>query len=477
MSYTQIKLSKKKTADDKHQVIVRVSVSRSVRPSFDSGIFVRPSWFKDVEGSYEIAVPKMSKLNQAEVLEARKAKGDLESFRNKALHFCEMLYQHDEAMVTKENVSKCLLEFQSVRFETVDVNALLEVINRADDEADAESFPTDIVSVMLAYSEAHSDKPRMKHMKVLARALARFIMFVRLTDGKQRNYSIDINTATKEDMESFFDYYKNENALSMEYPAIFEKILKQLPIETRAVRKVQKIEERGCNTMVSMRKLMRSFFLGIKDKTTNDPMRDVPVEKEYYTTPYYLTREERDKIYTSDIDNDSLAIQRDIFIFQCLVGCRVGDFMRLKGANVIGGTLRYIARKTMEESQDEILVPLTPTALEILERYKSSDDEPLLPFISEQKYNVAIKKVLTVCGVTRKVTVLDTLTKTDTLKPINEVASSHMARRTFVGLLYSKVKDPEIIAKMSGHTEGSRAFRRYRKITEEDLRDTMSLID
>ena len=48
-----------------------------------------------------------------------------------------------------------------------------------------------------------------------------------------------------------------------------------------------------------------------------------------------------------------------------------------------------------------------------------------------------------------------------------EIASSHLARRTFVGNLYKQVKDPNLVGALSGHKEGSRAFARYREIDEE----------
>ena len=80
------------------------------------------------------------------------------------------------------------------------------------------------------------------------------------------------------------------------------------------------------------------------------------------------------------------------------------------------------------------------------------------------------------CGVTRLVTILDSLTGQPVQKPINEVASSHMARRCFVGNLYKKVKDPNLIGSMSGHAEGSKAFARYREIDDEVKKEVVSLI-
>ena len=73
--------------------------------------------------------------------------------------------------------------------------------------------------------------------------------------------------------------------------------------------------------------------------------------------------------------------------------------------------------------------------------------------------------------------VLNPLTGEEENRPINEVASSHMARRCFVGNLYQKVQDPALIASMSGHSEHSKAFSRYRKIDDELKKKVVNLID
>jgi len=65
------------------------------------------------------------------------------------------------------------------------------------------------------------------------------------------------------------------------------------------------------------------------------------------------------------------------------------------------------------------------------------------------------------------VTILDTHGYKTVQRPLYEVASSHTARKTFVGNLYKKVPDPNLIASMSGHSEGSKAFARYRRIDDE----------
>jgi hypothetical protein len=100
----------------------------------------------------------------------------------------------------------------------------------------------------------------------------------------------------------------------------------------------------------------------------------------------------------------------------------------------------------------------------------------LFPFISAQKYNEAIKVIFKLVGITRKVEIRNSKTGEIELIPIDQKASSHLARRTFIGNAYFKVTDPNIIGKMSGHVEGSKAFKRYRNIEDETLKDVIDRI-
>ena len=152
--------------------------------------------------------------------------------------------------------------------------------------------------------------------------------------------------------------------------------------------------------------------------------------------------------------------------------------MKLSASNVIGGAVEYIPHKTKGERQNVVRVPLNNRAVILMGKYKGKDSKGrLFPFISAQKYNDDIKEIFRLCGITRLVTVLNSVTGQEEQRPINEVASSHMARRCFVGNLYKKVKDPNLIASMSGHAEGSKAFARYREIDDDVKREVVSLID
>ena len=154
----------------------------------------------------------------------------------------------------------------------------------------------------------------------------------------------------------------------------------------------------------------------------------------------------------------------------------MSDLYRMTKLNVVNEAIEYIPKKTKEGNPVTVCVPLNDKAKEILERYKEYEGK-LLPFISEQKYNDAIKKIFKLAGVDRIVTILDPLTHNEIKRPIYEVASSHLARRTFIGNIYKKVKDPNLVSALSGHKEGSKALRRYRDIDEEMKKDLVKLLD
>jgi hypothetical protein len=122
-------------------------------------------------------------------------------------------------------------------------------------------------------------------------------------------------------------------------------------------------------------------------------------------------------------------------------------------------------------------VPLNAISKEILNKYAGFKGDSLLPFISQQKYNDAIKEAFTITELTRNVLVLDPLTRESVIRPLNEIASSHLARRCFIGNLYKQVKDPNLVGALSGHKEGSKAFARYREIDEDMKNELVKMLE
>ncbi len=215
-----------------------------------------------------------------------------------------------------------------------------------------------------------------------------------------------------------------------------------------------------------------------KDYVTNNPFRKFKIPKDIYGTPYCLTLEDLSQLEKADLsERPSLAVQRDIFVFQCCIGCRVSDLKELTLANVINNEIHYIARKTKDGNPKTIKVPINKTAQAIIERHYDLKRKELLPFISDQNYNEAIKEVFKLAGLTRNVVVRNSLTGEPEIRPLNEIASSHLARRTLTNILYKKYKDQSLVSSITGHAPNSSAFARYRDIDEDMRREMVSILD
>ena len=246
-------------------------------------------------------------------------------------------------------------------------------------------------------------------------------------------------------------------------------------------KKGAKVAELAQNTVNSKMRSMRAlcnYCVSIGVAQSN-PFDKFQIKQSIYGTPVWLTIEERDKIYHTHFDNPSLERQKDIFIFQCYVGCRVSDLMQMTAANITDdGFVQYIQHKLRTTNPTTVRVPLTDTALEILERYKPKrKGDPLLPFISPQKYNVTIKKVLEEAGITREVLVHNPKTLTNEPKRVCDIAASHLARRTFTANIFKLTKSERITSALTGHVNGSRAFSRYTDIDDDMKISVIAAID
>lgn len=347
-----------------------------------------------------------------------------------------------------------------------------------------------IVKRQLAVSHA-------RVFRVLLREVARYEGFLRATEPEMSKFTFDINLVTKNDIENFIEYLRHEYTYSQLYPQLYEKLLTEYPASV--TKGNCKLEDRGENTVIKAAKRLKSLFIWFLEEgyTKNRPFDGVTIATEKVGSPYYITIDERNKIAETDLGYafDALSeeerkgmsklhipdytTQRDIFIFQCFVGCRVGDLLTLRPENVVENILVYTPHKTKDNGDQAVQarVPLHEKAQALIKKYKGKDSRGLLfPFTTAQRYNDAIKKIFKLAGITRNVIIRNPKTGENELVPINTVASSHLARRTFIGNAYFKVSDPNLIGKMSGHVDGSRAFKRYRKIEDETLRSVIDMI-
>ena len=364
--------------------------------------------------------------------------------------------------------------YTTVDKSTVDKAWLENVIDKFHhpDKIQVEDKPKATGFIELFYSFVENRKlstVRKNNFKVIGRSLQRFELYQQAVEDE--NFTLSLESIGPETLRQFDKFLREEHnyCTKPEYKIIYDTFPeKRTP------------QARGQNTINDVHTKLRTFFIWANDNslTTNNPFKNFKIEECVYGTPIYITIEERNQIYNKDLSSrPQLAIQRDIFVFQCLIGCRVGDLYKMKKSHLINGAIEYIPRKTKDGRPITVRVPLNSTAHEILKRYEENEGNSLLPFISEQKYNDAIKKIFELAEVTRIVTVINPTTREEEKRPINEVASSHMARRTLIGNLYKKVKDPNLVGSLTGHKEGSKAFARYRDIDEDMKKELVSLLD
>lgn len=325
---------------------------------------------------------------------------------------------------------------------------------------------------------------RIKHLWSLWRVLRRYELL--------RGTTFDFETFSHTDLEDFnkflikeHEYWsRNEDKGTMEcrnrhYKQAFDKVNYECrnygkKIESRCP------EKRSKNTLNNILLRLKTYWLWCikQGYTERNPFNRFKIEAAKYGTPFHIYLKERHKLEETPMEG-MVAVQRDIFVFQCCIGCRVSDLYALTYDNIIedGEAIAYTPQKTEKEVPRIASVPLVSTAKALIEKYRDHERGTLFPFISQQKYNIYIKKAFKLAGLDRRVAVLNPQTRKNEFKPLYEVATSHMARRTFVGIAYSHVKDPNIIAAMTGHVEGSKAFNRYREIDMKVKREVVDFLE
>ena len=481
-------ISKMVREDGKSQILLKVTINEHHRPRMKTGIFVLPKLFRPVKSSkrgssYDIVIPQSGKRNTGEVKEASDAKYALDELINRIYKIC---WAGSELVdVNKEWIERtiALLDANNIPTSQITSDTIRKLecgMKEGKTSAKTENTygkPNDFPEAIRRYYTIKDlSRRRIQCYEALIGMVERFELFTQLM--KDKNFHFDYDTITKHDIEAFKEYLIDEYKLVKLYPKTFEEINERLFQVDR--RKCRIPGQRGGNYMCTVMKRLVAVFNWLYESefTTNQPMRGVYKGQENYGSPIYITVEERNRIAAFDFSYDlKLETQRDIFIFQCLVGCRIGDLTNFTEDYITNNVLEYVPQKTAKGSGIKARVPLCKQAQELIDKYRGKDPRGrLFPFINDQHYNLAIKDIFKTVGITRIVQYRNPTTGKYEPRPIADIASSHMARRTFVGAAYQVVKDPNIIGKMSGHVEGSKAFTRYRTIDDSLLQEVINAI-
>lgn len=478
--------------DGLREILVRVIINRNLRPRLRSGILIDPANFIDGE----IVIPRGGRLKNPVVARVSKAKSEFDSFCSRLLNILAVSHGKVEGM-SAEWIKMVLRLDEEGKIDREDGHLTYEAIRKAVKKecglaklrkaAYFKDDPTFYDYVKAYCQEKQLSERRTMDYKILCRIIARYESFQRLIEGR-RGFTFDVDRLKPDDIRDLKEYMRNEGNLYNRFSGRFQKIIKEADAKVPYTYNIS--SERGIcnktdnymhNLMIKLSAVIR-WMREVKGLTYNNPMAGIDKGQSVYVQrPVYITVEERRMLEDLDLSQDEyLSCQRDIFVFQCFVGCRYGDLSQLKHSNIHKGILEYVPSKTRNNTQPaQPRVPLSNKAMALIGKWEGEDwknNDRLFPFVSLSKYNIAIRKLFRMAGLTRLVFVYDTKQKKEVQKPLNEVVSSHMARRTFVGTLYKKVKDPNVIGSMSGHAVNSKSFARYRDIDEEDLRAVIELI-
>lgn len=204
--------------------------------------------------------------------------------------------------------------------------------------------------------------------------------------------------------------------------------------------------------------------------------------KEFYspsnnTQDIYLKEEEIINIYNTHFDQDYLDNARDWLIIGLRTGLRVSDLLSLSTKDIKDQFIELRNKKT----DYPVIIPLHDNVVEILTKRNGAFPRK----ISDPNFNLYIKEVAKIAGLTEKVEggkiseiTVKVNEKEETIHrkvigtyPKHELVSSHICRRTFATLLYGKI-DTLAIMKITGH-QTERQFLGYIKITPKEYAEVL----
>ncbi len=238
------------------------------------------------------------------------------------------------------------------------------------------------------------------------------------------------------------------------------------------------------NSVVHEMKGLRAFFNELEntDEIFKSPFRKISHER-FKTMmrlkndePFFLRASEFKTVVNTDVPPE-LQMAKDIFVLNCCLGARIGDFMRFDMDRIAVSPegipyIHYIPHKTMKylENVVEIKTPLVRIAYDIVMRTQFNFNKQEANY-SVAVYNRELRKLLKLCGIDRPVAKFNEAKGENEYFPLYEVASSRLARKTHVDIM-NKVQVNAYVAGL--HAEGSDSVYRY---TNLEIPDRFALMN
>ena len=167
---------------------------------------------------------------------------------------------------------------------------------------------------------------------------------------------------------------------------------------------------------------------------------------------------------------------RDAFAFCCYTGLRYSDLHDLHAGNLQDWNGSKVLRLTQTKTRTGVSIYLTPPALALLARYESTRVR-LLPVMTNQVMNRALKRICRLAGVTSSVEVVEKVAGRILKQAVPkwELVTMHTARHTFATQSLMRGMPVEVLQKVLGHANIKTTLI-YAKVVEDFQHHTMKRI-
>lgn len=168
----------------------------------------------------------------------------------------------------------------------------------------------------------------------------------------------------------------------------------------------------------------------------------------------FLSVEELNQIRDTDFKNEAINRVRDIFIFQASSGMSYCDMAAMSPTDIKYTKDGYpFIHKQRAKTGIYFTSVILQDGIEVLKKYNN-----MLPTISNQKYNTALKFIQDICAIG---------------KPLH----THIARHTYATRCINEGIRLEVVAKLLGHST-TRITQHYAKLLEEQIvKEVKSVFD
>lgn len=169
------------------------------------------------------------------------------------------------------------------------------------------------------------------------------------------------------------------------------------------------------------------------------PLVDYEMQREP-TSPTALTLDEVKLLINKDFEDEKLNRIKEYYLFCCMTGLSYVDLISLEASHIHrNGSDMVLSKqrvKTKKRLNTVATILLQPEAIDLLDKYagqNSNNPERCFPYISNKEYNVYIKIVAKLVGITKNLT-------------------THTARHTMGCLMVLKGVDPKARQLAMGHS-------------------------